>query len=71
MATYKNSTELCLLHINMQDIKGMPKSAQCPLGLQSSGYEKVEENSDEKEAVWMAGPCWDPGDGSVGCTFGM
>ena len=81
MATYKNSTELCLLHINMQDIKGVPKSAQCPLGLPSSGYEKADDpagdragfedaDGDGQEAVWMDGPCLDPGDGSVGCAFG-
>lgn len=79
MATYKNRTELCLLHINMQDIKGAPKIEQCPLGLSGSGYERAEDPVGDgvgfvdgygQEALWMAGPCLDSGDGSVGDTFG-
>ena len=80
MATYKNRTELCLLHINMQEVETTWKTAQCPLGLPYSGYEKAEDPAGDgvgfedadgygQEAVWMEGPCLDPGDGSVGDTF--
>lgn len=79
MATYKNSTELCLLHINMQEASAR-KTEQCPLGFPHHGYAKArdpagdrvgldEGGGDGGHEIWMKGPCLDVGDGSVGSTF--
>lgn len=83
MATYENSTELCLLHSNMQEANTRT-TEQCPLGLPHHGYARArdpkgdpkgdgvgleEADGDGGHEIWMEGPCLDPGDGSVGDTF--